>query len=344
MNYCNTLLGPDNVKRILAVSTGGLGDTILFSPVFKALRYRYPQAKIELLLTSRLVEMAYTIAREIDHTTVLNINHLTFPLKIIRLIRFALRSRMDDGYDIGVFATGLNPKLSIVLKHVAGTRNIFCAPNPPDYDSDLSCNVALAKQFDDTIGEDDVFIPSTKKSLIEAKEVLGMSGVSWEKERIIAVYPSTNLWHRPRWDIYNLVEVIRLLRENGFCGKVVVVGSSEEGREWDNIDSKRETDANLAGKLSILGSTSLLSKCCLVLCNDGGLMHVAGAVGSPLVVVMPNAPLSYRPPGEKTKVIHSKLSCAAACYPRRPKWCDTAFCTDDIVVEDIFQACIDMLS
>ena len=102
-------------------------------------------------------------------------------------------------------------------------------------------------------------------------------------------------------------------------------------------------DANLAGKLSILGSASLLSKCSLTIGNDGGLMHVAGAVGCPLVVVMPNTPLSYRPPGKNVKIIHSMHACCSGLYPHRPKDCKKPKCIEDISVEAAFKACKEIL-
>ncbi len=117
-----------------------------------------------------------------------------------------------------------------------------------------------------------------------------------------------------------------------------------EGKEWDSIDSDGIADANLAGKLSILGSASVIKKCALVIGNDGGLMHVAGAVGCPLVAVMANTPISYRPPGENTTVIHSKLGCCNGIYPNRPKDCSSPKCTEAIKIKEVYEACIERLS
>lgn len=332
------------MRRILAVTTGGLGDAILFSPVLKALRSRYPLARIELLLASRLAEIAFAKANDIDRTIVTNMNHLLFPLNAKELVYFAFKSRKNGGFDIGVFATGLNRKLSYFLKPIAGIREVVSGPTPPTYATDLACNVALARRFDNSISEGDAFVPLTEESKREAKEQLEKHDILWDEEKIIAVYPSTELWHRPRWELSKLAQVLNLFRKDGFQGKIVVVGSPVEGKEWADTGVNGLVDANLAGKLSILGSASLISKCCLVIGNDGGLMHVAGALGTPLVVVMTNPPLSYRPPGQKTKVVHSNVSCCDSLYPKRPKSCRSAKCKDDITVEEVFQACVNMIS
>lgn len=337
-------MSASNANRILAVAIGGLGDTVLFSPVLKAVRSKYPHAQIELLFASRLAHSAYASASQQNHTTVLNLNHSFLPIKITELLRFGFRSRMNGGFDIGVFATGLNPRLPGLLKLIAGISKTECAPNPLVYGTDLACNVALARRFDDKISERDVFIPLGEESCVEAREVLRRHGVSWDESRIIAVCPSNDRWHRPRWELTKLKEVVLRLLRDGFDGKVVVVGTAREGEEWEQVVEEGMGAINLAGKLSILASASLLNRCCLAICNDGGLMHVAGAVACSVVVIMPNAPLSYRPPGENTTVIHSRLSCSTACYPRRPKECKTPACLDDITIEEVIRACQHALS
>jgi len=343
MHEPDKMISPSNVNRILAVTIGGLGDAILFSPVLRALRFRYPQAEIELLLASRLAELAFAKAAEINRTILINISQSPLPLRVAKFLPFALRSRIYGGFDIGVFSTGLNPMLPVLLKLTAGIHNVFCAPNPPTCETDLSCNVALARRFGENIGEGDVFIQFNDNAWEEAKENLGSSGIIGGKDDIIAVYPSADLRHRPRWGISKLVRVITLIREKGFRGKVVVLGSAEEGREWMKADTQEEADAVLAGKLSIMGSAAILRRCCLAVGNDGGLMHVAGAVGCPVVVVMTNTPQSYRPPGQKIKVVHSRLTCCTGLYPNRPKSCKRAKCSDDITVREVFEACQQML-
>ncbi len=343
MHESDKMISPSNVNRILAVTIGGLGDAILFSPVLRALRFRYPQAEIELLLASQLAELAFAKAAEINRTILINISQSHLPIRVAKFLSFALRSRIYGGFDIGVFSTGLNPKLPVLLKLTAGIHNVFCAPDPPTFETDLSCNLALAHRFDENIGEGDVFIQLNEKAWVEAKQNLRSSGIIWDTDDIIAVYPSADLKHRPRWEIPKLVKIITLIKENGFKGKIVVLGSAEEGHEWMKSDTQKKADAVLAGKLSIMGSAAILRRCCLAVGNDGGLMHVAGAVGCPVVVVMTNTPLSYRPPGQKSKVVHSRLTCCNGLYPNRPKSCKRAKCSDDITIREVFEACQKML-
>lgn len=335
---------PKCVNRILAVSIGGLGDTILFSPVLRALYSFFPCAQLELMVTSKQAQAVYSAAKEINRAILVNTNRpLTFQ-KVVAVLPYAIKARFRGGFDLGVFATGLNPRFKLLLKFTVGIRSLAPFSNHLDHETDLARNVALARLFDPAISEEDVFIPLTGDSQEEAKEVLRGHGISLEGDEFMAVYPSKELWHRPRWDLAKLAQVVGLLRRKGFKGKVLVLGSADEGREWKTIKAGGEVDAVLAGKLSILGSAWVLSKSRLTLGNDGGLMHVAGAVGCPVAVIMTSTPLSYKPPGGKTRVIHSGMRCCDNVFPRRPKSCRIAECKKDITVNQVYRVCADLLN
>lgn len=334
----------NKLHKILAVSIGGLGDTILFSPLLKALFKSYPKAHIELLVANRLAQEAYLHSKEVSHITFVKCSQTFSLMKAASLMPFILRSRFHGHYDIGLFATGLNPLLGTFLKFTDTVKNVFYAPSIPSFSTDLNCNLELARSVNDSISENDVFIPINSESQSEAIQILNKHSLSWDGKSLIAIYPSYDLSHRPRWSLSKMLEVINCIKLNGFKGNFVVLGSEKEGEEWDAIDRDNIVDANLAGKLSILASASLLSNCTLTIGNDGGLMHVAGAVGCPLVAIMPNTPLSYKPPGKNVKIIQSKHTCCNGFYPNRPKNCKTAKCTEDITVNEVFNACKEILN
>jgi len=334
----------DKLNKILAVSIGGLGDTVLFSPVLKALRKAHPKAHIELLVANRLAYEAYSNSKEISHVTFVNFNHSSSLLKAACIFTLILKSRLNGKFDRGFFATGLNPKLGKLMKAIGIVNDFTCAPVVPRWPTDFECNLELCNRVDGTIGHQDAFIPETEVSESEAINILNRHNLSLKDENLLAVYPSTELLHRPRWELSKLIKAIKLIKNDGYNGKTVVIGSKTEGEEWKAIDKENIVDANLAGKLSILGSASLQSKCSLTIGNEGGLMHVAGAVGSPLVAIMANAPLSYRPPGKNVKVIHSKHTCCNGFYPNRPKGCKKSKCTEDITVEKVVYASKEILN
>jgi len=69
---------------------------------------------------------------------------------------------------------------------------------------------------------------------------------------------------------------------------------------------------NLAGKLSLLGSAAVVKRCRLLIANDSGLMHVAEAVGTPLVAIFGSTTreLGFFPHLKTSRVVENlELSC-----------------------------------
>lgn len=74
---------------------------------------------------------------------------------------------------------------------------------------------------------------------------------------------------------------------------------------------------DLAGKTSLLDAVDLLSLADQVVCNDSGLMHVAAALGRPLVAVFGSSSAEFTPPlGEESRVVSLDLPCRP-CFERR---------------------------
>ncbi|MCG2661795.1 MAG: hypothetical protein L6437_16310 [Kiritimatiellae bacterium] len=83
----------------------------------------------------------------------------------------------------------------------------------------------------------------------------------------------------------------------------MVIGGAHEGRECRAVcDANREI-IKLAGVLTIPETAALLARARLAICNDGGIMHLAGAVGCPMTAIMPGVSRHYRPPGEFVRVV-----------------------------------------
>ena len=69
--------------------------------------------------------------------------------------------------------------------------------------------------------------------------------------------------------------------------------------------------ADLAGRTSLLGAAGVLAGARAVLSNDSGLMHLAAAVGPPVIAIFGSTdPAATRPLGDKHVIITSGVECA----------------------------------
>jgi heptosyltransferase-2 len=122
------------------------------------------------------------------------------------------------------------------------------------------------------------------------------------------------------------------------CGAdVILFGSASDGGMASRISAKmRHAPLDLAGKTSIEELPALLAACQLFVGNDSGAMHVAAAVGVPVVAIFgPTNPEGTAPLTPRCTVVRRAVFCSP-CYLRE---CPIDHrCMLQIDVETVFQA------
>lgn len=97
---------------------------------------------------------------------------------------------------------------------------------------------------------------------------------------------------------------------------------------------------NLAGKTSLCTLSALIKCCTVLLTNDSGPMHIASAVGTPLVALFGSTNEKATGPYLHGKVIHKHAPCSP-CYQRI---CPIDFrCMKQIEVEEVLKAVLESL-
>jgi lipopolysaccharide heptosyltransferase II len=103
-----------------------------------------------------------------------------------------------------------------------------------------------------------------------------------------------------------------------FGADVILFGTSAEAPVSSAIAAAmRRPPIDLTGKTSIADLPALLSKCNLFIGNDSGAMHVAAAVGLPVVAVFgPTDPFGTSPVTPRCSIVQEKPYCSP-CFLRR---------------------------
>jgi heptosyltransferase-1 len=123
------------------------------------------------------------------------------------------------------------------------------------------------------------------------------------------------------WPINNFFQTARALQQE-FDASIFLFGSTADHALCEGIRSELMAErpqgnvVNLAGKTSLIEMGGWFTKMNLVVVNDSGPLHMAVALGVPVITLFgPTDPLRTGPYGEGHRVITSKVACRP-CFAR----------------------------
>ena len=158
------------------------------------------------------------------------------------------------------------------------------------------------------------------------------------ERRFVAVNPVA-FWETKLWEDEKFAELGDRLREELGIG---VVLTGREAGPLERIRGRMRTKAvNLGGRTTLRELACLYRQASLLVTTDSGPMHLAAAIGTPVVALFgPTDPARTGPYGPGHCVIRRELSCAP-CLRKR---CDLPRCMKEISVEEVFEAVREMLA
>jgi lipopolysaccharide heptosyltransferase II len=124
-------------------------------------------------------------------------------------------------------------------------------------------------------------------------------------------------WPTKRYPCESFAAVADKVQEAGL-GPIAFIGGPEDGAAVAAVIARMKTRAvDLTGATSIGLLPALLASAALLVTNDSGPMHVAAAVGTPVVALFgPTSPVLTGPYGNGHRVLTSGIACSP-CFSRR---------------------------
>jgi heptosyltransferase-2 len=155
--------------------------------------------------------------------------------------------------------------------------------------------------------------------------------------KLVAFCPGAEYGAAKRWPAAHFAELARRLADEGCT--VWLFGSPKDHAVAENIVRLAPGLArNLCGATSLAQAVDLLALADLVVCNDSGLMHVAAALGRPLVALYGSSSPGFTPPlSGQADILSLKLECSP-CFKRD---CPLGHldCLNKLSPEQVFAAC-----
>jgi lipopolysaccharide heptosyltransferase II len=134
---------------------------------------------------------------------------------------------------------------------------------------------------------------------------------------ILALCPGAEFGSAKRWPSEYYAELAANYLARGW--QVALYGSANDQEVTGNIhrlSGGHELCFDLAGKTSLAEAVDMLSLSSAVVSNDSGLMHIAAALGRPMVVVYGATSPAFTPPLDPlADVLVSDIDCAP-CFER----------------------------
>ena len=164
----------------------------------------------------------------------------------------------------------------------------------------------------------------------------------------LGIHAGAEFGSAKRWPAERFAEAARRLADEHPCRFILLGGPGEEaiaGEVERHLRAAGATDRdiiNVAGRTTLMELCGLLSCCRLVLANDSGPLHLAGALGIPVVAIFGStAPELTAPLGAHAAVVRGQAECAP-CFLRE---CPVdRRCLNSITVEQVVAAALPLLA
>jgi heptosyltransferase II len=324
------------MNRILVVNVNWLGDVIFSSPVFKALKDHYPEARISCLAAPRVREILESIP-SVDEIIIYDEegDHKS-PFAKLRLIRELSGKHFDAAFLLHrsltrallVFLAGIPRRVGYDTKNrgIFLTRRIKALDADSLHRTDYYLNVLESSGVParDRVTSLDVCAPAES----EVHSILKSHGVD-EKDFVIVVHPGGN-WNLKRWPPVNFNLLISHLMRDPRTKVIITGAESDKGLADEIAASLARKPVNLAGKIGLRQLIALARRADCVISADSGPLHIASSVGTPVVGIFgPTDPGVTGPRGSGSSVI---LRYDVGCN-RRP--CYYLQCPDNICMQAV---------
>jgi heptosyltransferase-2 len=311
-------IDPADIGSILVRQVNWVGDAILTLPALAALRRRFPQAEISLLgrpwVTGLFADQPVAnrvIAYQSDgaHRGLLGRWALA---RDLRRKRFDLAVLFPNSVDAAVV-----PWLAGIPRRV-GTptecrRLLLTHPAHETLGSTERHQVFRYLAVVRSLGADGDPTPRlavSPEAAQAADRLLAEAGVD-PGTRCLVVNPGSVYGSAKRWLAERFAEAADILADR-WRARILLVGSSKEAAVLETVaHAMRQAPVRLGGRTDLCTLAALLRRSHLVLTNDTGTMHVAAAVGAPVVAVFgPTDSETTGPCGSRVRLVREAVACS----------------------------------
>lgn len=305
--------------RILFIKPSSLGDIVHAFPVVSAIKTQWPGSHITWVVKRQWAELVER-AEGIDRVWPLE-------MTVRSWIRagLALRAqRFDLAIDLqGLFRSGILARFSGAPTRI-GFENgregspWFYTQRVPVLSSDIHAvdrNLSVAAALGVSLPDKPRFaFRLLEKDMETVRELCRRKGFSVDRPWIAMNVGAR--WPTKRWPLESFAAVVNQLHE-AHLDPVVMIGGADERAYTNKLKILADRPfIDLSGDIPLGSLPALLSKAIAIITNDSGPMHIAAALGVPVVAMFgPTSAIRTGPYGAGHHVLAGQVSCSP-CFSR----------------------------
>ncbi|CAN5508394.1 N/A [soil metagenome] len=321
--------------NVLCIRLDTLGDVLMTTPALKALRAGAPGRRMTLLTSSAGAEAA-ALVPEVDETIVYDAVWLkATPPRADGASERAMAERLERAaFDAAIIFTvySQNPLPSALMCHLADIplRLAHCRENPyglltdwvRDTEPETGIRHEVRRQLDLVAsigcrgGDEKMSLRVPEAARAAVDDLLDRKGIDVSSPWVV-VHPGASAASR-RYEPEGFAAVAQRLAGDGIG--VLFTGAAHEGELVELIRARcGAPSCSVAGELDVAELAALIDRAPLLISNNTGPVHIACAVGTPLVDLYALTNPQHTPWGVPHRVLFHDVPC---------KWCLKSVCPE----------------
>ena len=327
-------------SKFLVISATGVGDTLWGTLAIQALKKKYPQSYLGVLVSPPGFEVLQNNPN-IDEIFIFRrglSGFFSWPF----LFRKLRKTKIETAFIFHSSDRVLWPMCyfagpSAIIGFEGENKGLDFILTKAIPNSQTVHGVEKRLQLVQEVGADtlqrNIYVFLTDQDREVADRFLNKHGID-SHSPIIGLHPGAQKPFKC-WPAKNFIEVGNTLRSK-VGGRIIITGDNREKDLAGEIASRIKDSVSAAGELSLRGTAALIEKMKIFITNDTGPMHIAFALNIPTVALFsPTNPQICGPYGNKKSIAIEKPK---ACFPCIGKNCKNPICMEQITPEEVIAA------
>jgi lipopolysaccharide heptosyltransferase II len=347
-----------NAKNLLCVRLDAMGDVLMSTPAFRALKESIPSSRITLLTSASGAEIARLIP-EVDDILVYDAPWLkaTQPRTNSQLDHQWITNLREMQFDGAVIFTvySQNPLPSALMCFLADIplRAAHCRENPyqllthwiPDREPqdllrhEVRRQLDLVKALDCVPSHEKLSLQCTHPAQERIEKLLEVLEIE-PSTKWVMIHPGASASSRRYPPALFAKVAAQLIKESHM--RVIFTGSESERPIIEEIQKQLWVHSDeLSGLLNVDELAALIKKAPVVIANNTGTAHMAAALGTPVVDLYALTNPQHTPWQVPQRVLYQDVPCRY-CFK---SICPAGHhrCMSGIPPEKVFHACLELL-